>query len=337
MAEVLIPPDIVPTEESVEIVDDSTAVFRPLFGGGMVQRAQQASPRIRVTQKWSNLRGSDLARMIAVCDGAQGRFGTVRAVVGYGARGTMPNTEWSTNNDFGNGTTGYSFTRSAGAAEDNTLTVISDGTSGTMDANWPTATPVASTAFCVRAFQQGLSGQMLTSSPSLVLKDNGGNVIRNEYLSSQLGEYAVAAAVASGANYRGANRFGIAPWSGTEYGKISWVSMRPCLMVQSKANIGESNVYAMCAPSSEAGVLLPGDWIEINGEVKRVIAPMRTTTAGYGNISFQPPLFATASVNLPIVTHQPMGKFILADNPKWTNKYGVYADLELTMEHIYEP
>ena len=107
MTEIVIPPDIVPSEESIDLIDDATAVFRPIFGSGLVQRVQQAAPRFRVTQKWRGLRAEDRSRMLAVCAALKGKYNTVRAAVAYAMRGSMAVAEVLSNPDFSNGTTGW--------------------------------------------------------------------------------------------------------------------------------------------------------------------------------------------------------------------------------------
>lgn len=119
MAEVLIPPDIIPDEEEIELVDDGTVPFRPELGRSMEQVQQNYEPRLRVTQRFRNLRQSDRARMIAALRMAEGKFNTVRAQIGRTFRGNMTLAELVTNPTFANGTTGWEIN----LAGESTLTV----------------------------------------------------------------------------------------------------------------------------------------------------------------------------------------------------------------------
>jgi hypothetical protein len=91
-----------------------------------------------------------------------------------------------------------------------------------------------------------------------------------------------------------------------------------------------------CLPTSTAGLLLSGDMVEINGELKIVNAALNSDGLGNGWLQFNPALFRTPNSGDPVIVGTPMGKFIINGNPSWTNQYGVYADLELTMDAINE-
>lgn len=105
--EVLIPPYIVPQEESGTLVDDTTSIFRPTQAPGFAQRASFVEPRLRIQQSFKALRQNERGAMKAALRQVQGRFGTIRALVGYALRGSFPAAELLTNNTFANGTTGW--------------------------------------------------------------------------------------------------------------------------------------------------------------------------------------------------------------------------------------
>lgn len=340
MPDVLIPPDIVPTEESVEVVDDATAVFRPIFGGGLIQRVQQAAPRIRVTQKWRALRGSDLARMQAVCMQVGGKLGSVRAAIGNQNRGTFPSSEWLSVTDFsayGNWGVGAP---GGASATDNTLSVIiSSYGAAAVTAYADHVTPPTSSAFVFRSFvYPGYLTQATSLGSGMSLYASGANLQNAQVFG---GGYTIASAISSGAiEYRGYCRAAQRTWQNGEGFTVAWGSMRPCLMVSSAAASGATQLMVKAGllwTGNNYSVLAVGDMFEINNELKKVTQPFNTASGGWGPINFYPPLVGDASINDPVICSQPMGKFILADNPKWSNQFGVYADLELTLEEIYEP
>lgn len=76
--------------------------------------------------------------------------------------------------------------------------------------------------------------------------------------------------------------------------------------------------------------------IEINGELKILSSQMDSDGAGCGFVHFHPPMTRAANDNDGVVIKQPMGKFILSENPQWTNNLGAYLDVDLTMEAINE-
>ena len=106
--EVLIPPSVLPVSPvDHELTDDGSASFVPKFARGRAQSQVWSAPRWRFRPKFEAMRGSDnaaLARAIAAC---QGRGGVVRWSPGIAPRGSFPATELLTNNDFSNGTTGW--------------------------------------------------------------------------------------------------------------------------------------------------------------------------------------------------------------------------------------
>lgn len=88
-------------------------------------------------------------------------------------------------------------------------------------------------------------------------------------------------------------------------------------------------------PASEDGLLLPGDWFEINGELKQCTAALNSDAAGLGYLQFEPALFRSPSDNDPIIIKDPMGKFLVS-NIKIDNEFGVQARVSYDIEHIYE-
>lgn len=88
-------------------------------------------------------------------------------------------------------------------------------------------------------------------------------------------------------------------------------------------------------PASTAGLLLPGDWIEISGELKQVSAPLNSDSAGMGYLQFEPPMVRSPAEASAIVVVDPMGKFLVS-NIKIDNEFGTQAIVTYDLEHIYE-
>jgi hypothetical protein len=66
-------------------------------------------------------------------------------------------------------------------------------------------------------------------------------------------------------------------------------------------------------PANQIGLLLPGDWFEINQELKRCTARLDSDAAGKGMLQFSPPLRNPATDNTPVVINYPMGRFVFAN------------------------
>jgi hypothetical protein len=88
-------------------------------------------------------------------------------------------------------------------------------------------------------------------------------------------------------------------------------------------------------PASTNGLLLPGDWIAINGELKQCTAALNSDAAGLGYLQFEPPLVRSPSNDDPVIVTDPMGKFLVS-NIKVDNEFGTQAVVTYDLEHIYE-
>lgn len=93
-----------------------------------------------------------------------------------------------------------------------------------------------------------------------------------------------------------------------------------------------SALYVKGGPASALGSLLPGDWFEINQELKMVTAPFNVSAAGLGYLQFAPALRFSPADNDPIVVQKPLGRFIFsAVENGWTSTPGQFADMSLDM------
>jgi hypothetical protein len=88
-------------------------------------------------------------------------------------------------------------------------------------------------------------------------------------------------------------------------------------------------------PASTNGLLLPGDYFEINGEIKQCTAPLNSDAAGLGYLQFEPALVRSPANDDPVIVTDPMGKFLVS-NIKIENEFGTQAVVTYDLEHIYE-
>lgn len=88
-------------------------------------------------------------------------------------------------------------------------------------------------------------------------------------------------------------------------------------------------------PLDTAGLLLPGDWVEIGGQLKQVTAALNSDQSGLGYLQFRPGLHRSPADNSPIIVTKPMGRFLLREGASWSNRYGHYADIDLTLDEVY--
>jgi hypothetical protein len=89
-------------------------------------------------------------------------------------------------------------------------------------------------------------------------------------------------------------------------------------------------------PASTSGLLLAGDWFEIDGQLKMAIAPLNSDAAGLGYLQFSPPLRRSVSDNTPVIVCRPMGRFMFAgDAPGWMNEPGIFSSASIEMEEAF--
>lgn len=89
-------------------------------------------------------------------------------------------------------------------------------------------------------------------------------------------------------------------------------------------------------PASTSGLLLAGDWVEIDGQLKMVTDSLNSNAAGLGVLEFSPPLYRAVDNNTPVIVYKPMGRFILASEiPEWSNEPGVISTASLELEEAY--
>lgn len=96
-----------------------------------------------------------------------------------------------------------------------------------------------------------------------------------------------------------------------------------------------SAVHVKGLEASASGLILPGDWFEIGGEIKQATAALNSDAAGLGYLQFEPALVRSPANNDPIVITDPMGKFLVS-NVKVDNDFGTQARVSYDLEHIYE-
>jgi hypothetical protein len=109
LSDIIFPPYLYPDDESVEVIDTTTTIFRPQFAPGVTQRQEQAAPYLRVSQKYSGMSVSERAALLSFARQTRGRVnGVYLTPLRYALRGSFPAAELLTNNTFANGTTGWS-------------------------------------------------------------------------------------------------------------------------------------------------------------------------------------------------------------------------------------
>lgn len=97
-----------------------------------------------------------------------------------------------------------------------------------------------------------------------------------------------------------------------------------------------SNLYVKGLPVSTSGLLLIGDWVEIDGQLKMILASLNSDAAGLGYLQFSPPLRRAVADNTPIIVHKPTGRFMFGgDSSGWSNEPGVFSTASIDLEEAF--
>lgn len=120
MADVLLPPWIIPEVESQEWLDEGSSVFQAAFAPGLAQRQSYGGMRLKLSRRHT-VRAEEKAQLLAVLNRTRGRYNALRTKVHFALRGSFPATEVLSNGTFQNGTSGWTGTNATLAVADRIL------------------------------------------------------------------------------------------------------------------------------------------------------------------------------------------------------------------------
>lgn len=89
--------------------------------------------------------------------------------------------------------------------------------------------------------------------------------------------------------------------------------------------------------NSTTGLFLPGDYFEVNNELKMVTASVDSNGSGEATIQFEPPLRASPADNAQITYSTPKCKMILDnDGIQWdSNDAGIYESVSFSLTEAF--
>lgn len=115
-----------------------------------------------------------------------------------------------------------------------------------------------------------------------------------------------------------------------DFQRFAGVSLSRCFLVNGASQTG-TGLIVDALPASTDGLLLPGDQVQICNELKIVTAPLNSDSGGNGYLQFAPALRSPPDDNVAVVVHNPMGKFMLAEQDNgWMSEPGVHSSAQVS-------
>lgn len=117
-----------------------------------------------------------------------------------------------------------------------------------------------------------------------------------------------------------------------DFAHFLWASLSRCALVNGGSQTG-SKLNIQGLPASTAGLLLPGDRVQIGTQLNAVAAPLNSDGSGFGVLQCQLPWRASPANGAAVIISNPMARCILSDNTgSWDESPGGIADFEFQME-----
>jgi hypothetical protein len=235
----------------------------------------------------------------------------------YVKRGSFPSTELLSNNTFASGTTGCTSAYSTATVADRVLRLlVASHTAGQYPAATAAATLVSGSAYAARALFQNPSNTAIQFGINF---DAGTAAAATSYATTA--GLRICSAVADGTGGNLACLY-YDTSSTADAVDISYTSVSRCALVMGASQTG-NRLLIDALPISTDGLLLEGDQVQIGEELLHVIAPLNSNSSGQGYLALHRPLRTAPADNAPVIIHEPMGLFILAEAENgWENSPG---------------
>ncbi len=93
-----------------------------------------------------------------------------------------------------------------------------------------------------------------------------------------------------------------------------------------------SGIYVKGLLASQSGLLVPGDVVEVDKQIKMVTAPLNSDAAGCGYLQLDSPCARALANDTPVIVTKPMAKFYLANDPEYPTVPGIISDFVFEFE-----
>lgn len=330
MTDYVLPPDLVANEIEWRIMDNTAVYSSPLSGA--VKTYSRPGNRWAARLNFRALSDQKRRRLLSLLATLRGRSNRLWLTEpGYSFAGSLACPELLTNNAAVVVTTGWSSSSAEVAlSADSHFGLRLARTAATADAYiyQSALTTVASAPYAVRAVYGAGKGNVRIGAAAGT--SQGGTTLLNGTVRTAAGRYTDAFTASGTSSHVSFYDY----YSGRAAGAfqfVSWASVSRCALVAGGSQTGGAlNIDGL--PTSTAGLARAGDWVEINGELKRLTADLNSDASGAGYIMFEPTLRAAPADNSPVVFRNPMGRFLIADDELgWSTRPGTLSDLTISL------
>ena len=305
---------------------------------GTVQTVARPGGRWACSLTYNALSGTDRAQVqafLAAADGQAQRFYVTDH--SYTKRGSVVASELITNGAFASGVTGWTST----SPSDVTIAATSNGArlkrvTATAASVYPAAiTTVSGVTYALVGEYSSIYIAGSAETVDIRAGTSAGATALLQSSSALTSGRLVAAFTASGTStYVGFGLTGTA--SAGSIWELHSLSCARCFLVAGASQTG-SVLAVDQLPVSSTGVLLAGDFVEINGELKMLTSDLDSDSGGAGRLAFKPSLRSAPADNTPVVILKPSMRSIMADNSGgWTSRPGVLSDFMLELQEVIE-
>lgn len=317
MTDILLP-DVRVAKVSPSIIDNTGRFSSPLSGG--LRTVARPGDRWAFRLDYQNLLDLDRARFescIASIRGAANRL--LYSPTDYVQRGSFAAPELVTNGTFASGSTGWSTSSATLVVADRMARVQNSTVASGYIVNSASIATVSGLSYCVRAIF--VSGNQSTFAVDAGTTSGASDILASGSITSP-GIYSKGFTATGTALY-------LSLLCGTttagDFVHYVFASVSRCLLVNGASQTG-SALNVKGAATTTNGLLLPGDWIEVNKEMKRITAPFNSDGSGHGYLQFTPPLRSSPADGDPVIINKPMGRFILKTSENgWSTVPGYFA------------
>ncbi len=330
MTDYILPPDLVANDIQWRILDNTASYSSPLSGA--VRTYSRPGNRWAATLSFRAISDQKRRRLLSLLAALRGRSNRLWFTEpGYSFAGSFSCPELITNNAAVVATTGWSSSSAEVAlSADSHFGLRLARTAATADAYayQSAATTVASAPYAIRAVYGAGKGNVRIGAAAGT--SQGGTTLLNGTVRTTAGRYTDSFTASGTSTHVSFYDY----YSGRAAGAfqfLSWASLTRCALVAGGSQTGGAlNIDGL--PTSTNGLARAGDWVEINGELKRLTADLNSDSSGAAYIMFEPTLRTSPADNTPVVFRNPMGRFLLAEDAgSWSTRPGTLSEMTIDL------